>query len=150
MGGGVGEVYGVKLIGLLCCVVYICFDGVLFLFDIGGVWLYEVNVGFIVIFEIMCVILDVCVVGVLVIVLIGSGNGVFGGMGIVVCCCGMVIMFEEGWLLLFGLEVIEIVCGVEEFDFCDCVLVWCVMGGKYCYLIDQVQVLVFDVIEVFV
>jgi len=84
-----------------------------------------------------------------VVALIGSGNGAFGGMGIVARCCSTVVMSEEGRLSLSGPEVIETVRGVEEFDSRDRALVWRVTGGKHRYLIDQAQVLVPDAIEAF-
>jgi malonate decarboxylase beta subunit len=79
-----------------------------------------------------------------VLALIGSGNGAFGGMGIVARCCTTVIMSEEGRLSLSGPEVIETVRGVEEFDSRDRGLVWRVTGGKHRFLINEAQVLVAD------
>jgi malonate decarboxylase beta subunit len=93
--------------------------------------------------------LDARAAGVPVLALIGSGNGAFGGMGIVARCCTRVIMSEEGRLSLSGPEVIETVRGVEEFDSRDRALVWRVTGGKHRYLIDQAQVLVPDAIDAF-
>ena len=122
-------------------------DGVLLLLDTGGVRLHEANAGLIAISEIMRATLDARAAGVPVIALIGSGNGAFGGMGIVARCCSTVIMSEEGRLSLSGPEVIETVRGVEEFDSRDRALVWRVTGGKHRYLIDQAQVLVPDAIE---
>lgn len=149
MGGGVGEVHGAKLTGLLRRAAHTRPDGVLLLLDTGGVRLHEANAGLIAISEIMRATLDARAAGVPVIALIGSGNGAFGGMGIVARCCGMVIMSEEGRLSLSGPEVIETVRGVEEFDSRDRALVWRVTGGKHRYLIDQAQVLVPDAIEAF-
>ncbi|MDV3510866.1 biotin-independent malonate decarboxylase subunit beta [Stenotrophomonas sp. C4297] len=149
MGGGVGEVHGAKLTGLLHRAAETRPDGVLLLLDTGGVRLHEANAGLIAISEIMRATLDALAVGVPVIALIGSGNGAFGGMGIVARCCSTVIMSEEGRLSLSGPEVIETVRGVEEFDSRDRALVWRVTGGKHRYLIDQAQVLVPDAIEAF-
>ncbi|PZS71100.1 biotin-independent malonate decarboxylase subunit beta [Stenotrophomonas maltophilia] len=149
MGGGVGEVHGAKLTGLLRRAAETRPDGVLLLLDTGGVRLHEANAGLIAISEIMRATLAARAAGVPVIALIGSGNGAFGGMGIVARCCTTVIMSEEGRLSLSGPEVIETVRGVEEFDSLDRALVWRVTGGKHRYLIDQAQVLVPDAIEAF-
>lgn len=149
MGGGVGEVHGAKLTGLLRRAVDTHPDGVLLLLDTGGVRLHEANAGLIAISEIMRATLGARAAGVPVVALIGSGNGAFGGMGIVARCCSTVIMSEEGRLSLSGPEVIETVRGVEEFDSRDRALVWRVTGGKHRYLIDQAQVLVPDAISAF-
>ena len=68
----------------------------LLLLDTGGVRLHEANAGLIAISEIMRATLGARAAGVPVIALIGSGNGAFGGMGIVARCCTTVIMSEEG------------------------------------------------------
>ncbi|AWH52675.1 biotin-independent malonate decarboxylase subunit beta [Stenotrophomonas sp. ESTM1D_MKCIP4_1] len=149
MGGGVGEVHGAKLTGLLRRAAETRPDGVLLLLDTGGVRLHEANAGLIAISEIMRATLGARAAGVPVVALIGSGNGAFGGMGIVARCCTTVIMSEEGRLSLSGPEVIETVRGVEEFDARDRALVWRVTGGKHRYLIDQAQVLVPDAIDAF-
>lgn len=149
MGGGVGEVHGAKLTGLLQRAARTGADGVLLLLDTGGVRLHEANAGLIAISEIMRATLAVRAAGIPVLALIGSGNGAFGGMGIVARCCTTVIMSEEGRLSLSGPEVIETVRGVEEFDARDRALVWRVTGGKHRYLIDQAQVLVPDAIDAF-
>ncbi len=149
MGGGVGEVHGAKLAGLLRRAAQTRPDGVLLLLDTGGVRLHEANAGLIAISEIMRATLDARAAGVPVIALIGSGNGAFGGMGIVARCCTTVVMSEEGRLSLSGPEVIETVRGVEEFDARDRALVWRVTGGKHRYLIDQAQVLVSDSLQAF-
>ncbi|MDZ7477413.1 biotin-independent malonate decarboxylase subunit beta [Stenotrophomonas pavanii] len=150
MGGGVGEVHGAKLTGLLRRAAETRPDGVLLLLDTGGVRLHEANAGLVAISEIMRATLGARAAGVPVIALIGSGNGgAFGGMGIVARCCTTVIMSEEGRLSLSGPEVIETVRGVEEFDSRDRALVWRVTGGKHRYLIDQAQVLVPDTIAAF-
>lgn len=149
MGGGVGEVHGAKLTGLLRRAAQTHPEGVLLLLDTGGVRLHEANAGLIAISEIMRATLDARAAGVPVVALIGSGNGAFGGMGIVARCCSTVIMSEEGRLSLSGPEVIETVRGVEEFDSRDRALVWRVTGGKHRYLIDQAQVLVPDALDAF-
>ena len=144
MGGGVGEVHGAKLVGLLERAVATQAAAVVLMLDSGGVRLHEANAGLIAISEIMRATLAARASGVPVLALIGSGNGAFGGMGIVARCCTTVIMSEEGRLSLSGPEVIETVRGVEEFDSRDRGLVWRVTGGKHRYLIDEAQMLVAD------
>ncbi len=149
MGGGVGEVHGAKLTGLLERAVAVRPDAVLLLLDSGGVRLHEANAGLIAISEIMRAVLATRAPGIPVYALIGSGNGAFGGMGIVARCCTAVVMSEEGRLSLSGPEVIETVRGVEEFDARDRALVWRVTGGKHRYLIGDAVQLVPDRIEAF-
>lgn len=149
MGGGVGEVHGAKLTGLLERAVAVRPDAVLLLLDSGGVRLHEANAGLIAISEIMRAVLATRAAGIPVYALIGSGNGAFGGMGIVARCCTAVVMSEEGRLSLSGPEVIETVRGVEEFDARDRALVWRVTGGKHRYLIGDAVQLVPDRIEAF-
>ena len=149
MGGGVGEVHGAKLTGLLERAAATTPDAVVLLLDTGGVRLHEANAGLIAISEIMRATLGARAAGVPVLALIGSGNGAFGGMGIVARCCSAVIMSEEGRLSLSGPDVIETVRGVEEFDARDRALVWRVTGGKNRYLIGDAQTLVPDRIAAF-
>lgn len=149
MGGGVGEVHGAKLTGLLERAVAVRPEAVLLLLDSGGVRLHEANAGLIAISEIMRAVLATRAAGIPVFALIGSGNGAFGGMGIVARCCTAVVMSEEGRLSLSGPEVIETVRGVEEFDSRDRALVWRVTGGKHRYLIGDAVQLVPDRIEAF-
>jgi malonate decarboxylase beta subunit len=149
MGGGVGEVHGAKLTGLLERAIAVRPDAVLLLLDSGGVRLHEANAGLIAISEIMRAVLATRAAGVPVFALIGSGNGAFGGMGIAARCCTAVVMSEEGRLSLSGPEVIETVRGVEEFDSRDRALVWRVTGGKHRYLIGDAVQLVPDSIEAF-
>ncbi|MBB5865113.1 biotin-independent malonate decarboxylase subunit beta [Xanthomonas sp. 3058] len=149
MGGGVGEVHGAKLTGLLERAAATQPEAVLLLLDTGGVRLHEANAGLIAISEIMRATLDTRAAGVPVLALIGSGNGAFGGMGIVARCCSAVIMSEEGRLSLSGPDVIETVRGVEEFDARDRALVWRVTGGKHRYLLGEAQTLVADRIAAF-
>ncbi|MFS8381874.1 biotin-independent malonate decarboxylase subunit beta [Xanthomonas campestris] len=149
MGGGVGEVHGAKLTGLLERAAATTPDAVVLLLDTGGVRLHEANAGLIAISEIMRATLGARAAGVPVLALIGSGNGAFGGMGIVARCCSAVIMSEEGRLSLSGPDVIETVRGVEEFDARDRALVWRVAGGKHRYLIGDAQTLVPDRIAAF-
>ncbi|WP_261996709.1 biotin-independent malonate decarboxylase subunit beta [Stenotrophomonas sp. Ste96] len=149
MGGGVGEVHGAKLTGLLERAVAVRPDAVLLLLDSGGVRLHEANAGLVAISEIMRAVLATRAAGIPVFALIGSGNGAFGGMGIVARCCTAVVMSEEGRLSLSGPEVIETVRGVEEFDSRDRALVWRVTGGKHRYLIGDAVQLVPDRIDAF-
>ncbi len=149
MGGGVGEVHGAKLTGLLERAAATHPAAVLLLLDTGGVRLHEANAGLIAISEVMRATLDTRAAGVPVLALIGSGNGAFGGMGIVARCCSAVIMSEEGRLSLSGPDVIETVRGVEEFDARDRALVWRVTGGKHRYLLGDAQTLVADRIAAF-
>jgi malonate decarboxylase beta subunit len=149
LGGGVGEVHGAKLVGLLRRAIATRPAAVLLLLDTGGVRLHEANAGLIAISEIMRATLDVRAAGIPVLALVGSGNGAFGGMGIVARCCSAVIMSEEGRLSLSGPEVIETVRGVEEFDARDRALVWRVTGGKHRYLLGEIATLVPDRIEAF-
>lgn len=149
MGGGVGEVHGAKLTGLLERAAATTSDAILLLLDTGGVRLHEANAGLIAISEIMRATLGARAAGVSVLALIGSGNGAFGGMGIVARCCSAVIISEEGRLSLSGPDVIETVRGVEEFDARDRALVWRVTGGKHRYLIGDAQTLVPDRIAAF-
>lgn len=149
MGGGVGEVHGAKLTGLLERAVAVRPDAVLLLLDSGGVRLHEANAGLVAISEIMRAVLATRAAGIPVFALVGSGNGAFGGMGIVARCCTAVVMSEEGRLSLSGPEVIETVRGVEEFDSRDRALVWRVTGGKHRYLIGDAVQLVPDRIDAF-
>lgn len=150
MGGGVGEVHGAKLTGLLERARSERPDAVLLLLDSGGVRLHEANAGLIAISEIMRAVLAARAEGIPVLALVGSGNGAFGGMGIVARCCTAVLMSEEGRLSLSGPEVIETVRGVEEFDSRDRALVWRVTGGKHRYLIGEADQLVADRMDAFV
>jgi malonate decarboxylase beta subunit len=149
MGGGVGEVHGAKLTGLLERARELRPEAVLLLLDSGGVRLHEANAGLIAISEIMRAVLAARAEGVPVIALVGSGNGAFGGMGIVARCCSAVLMSEEGRLSLSGPEVIETVRGVEEFDSRDRALVWRVTGGKHRYLTGEASALVADHMQAF-
>lgn len=149
MGGGVGEVHGAKLTGLLERARELRPEAVLLLLDSGGVRLHEANAGLIAISEIMRAVLAARAEGVPVIALVGSGNGAFGGMGIVARCCSAVLMSEEGRLSLSGPEVIETVRGVEEFDSRDRALVWRVTGGKHRILIGEAATLVADRMQAF-
>jgi malonate decarboxylase beta subunit len=149
MGGGVGEVHGAKLVGLLQRAMKERPDAVLLLADSGGVRLHEANAGLIAVSEVMRAVLDVRASGVPVIVLIGSANGCFGGMGIVARCCDHVVMSDIGRLAMSGPEVIEASHGVDEFDARDRALVWRTTGGKHRWLSSDCDALVEDDVEAF-
>jgi malonate decarboxylase beta subunit len=149
MGGGVGEVHGAKLVGLLRRALRDKPPAVLLLAESGGVRLHEANAGLIAVSEVMRALLDVRAAGIPVIVLIGGANGCFGGMGIVARCADHIIMSDIGRLAMSGPEVIEASHGVEEFDSRDRALVWRTTGGKHRWLCGDCDVLVEDDVEEF-
>ena len=144
MGGGVGEVHGAKLTGLLQRALRDRPAAVLLLAESGGVRLHEANAGLIAVSEVMRALLDVRAAGIPVLVLIGGANGCFGGMGIVARCADLVVMSDIARLAMSGPEVIEASHGVEEFDSRDRALVWRTTGGKHRYLTGDCDVLVDD------
>jgi malonate decarboxylase beta subunit len=144
MGGGVGEVHGAKLTGLLLRALRDKPSAVLLLAESGGVRLHEANAGLIAVSEVMRALLDVRAAGIPVITLIGGNNGCFGGMGIVARCTDRIIMSEVGRLSMSGPEVIEASHGVEEFDSRDRALVWRTTGGKHRFLTGDCDELVED------
>ena len=77
MGGGVGEVHGAKLVGLLRRALLERPAAVLLLAESGGVRLHEANAGLIAVSEVMRALLDVRASGIPVVVLIGGANGCF-------------------------------------------------------------------------
>src|SRR5258708_31192452 len=83
MGGGVGEVHGAKLVGLLRRALLERPAAVLLLAESGGVRLHEANAGLIAVSEVMRALLDVRASGIPVVVLIGGGHRRFGGTGLV-------------------------------------------------------------------
>lgn len=149
MGGGVGEVHGAKLVGLLRRALRDRPDAVLLLAESGGVRLHEANAGLIAVSEVMRALLDVRAAGVPVLVLIGGANGCFGGMGIVARCADHVVMSDVGRLAMSGPEVIEASNGVDEFDSRDRALVWRTTGGKHRWLIGDCDALVEDDVDAF-
>jgi malonate decarboxylase beta subunit len=149
MGGGVGEVHGAKLVGLLQRAVLQRPAAVLLLADSGGVRLHEANAGLIAVSEVMRAVLDVRAAGIPVVVLVGSANGCFGGMGIVARCADQVVMSDVGRLAMSGPEVIEASHGVEEFDARDRALVWRTTGGKHRWLCGDCDALVDDDVSAF-
>ncbi|MBG6075638.1 biotin-independent malonate decarboxylase subunit beta [Polaromonas sp. CG_9.11] len=149
MGGGVGEVHGAKLVGLLQRALRDQPAAVLLLAESGGVRLHEANAGLIAVSEVMRALLDVRHAGIPVIVLIGGANGCFGGMGIVARCADHIVMSDAARLAMSGPEVIEASSGVEEFDARDRALVWRTTGGKHRYLTGDCDVLVDDDVQAF-
>jgi malonate decarboxylase beta subunit len=149
MGGGVGEVHGAKLVGLLQRALRDRPAAVLLLAESGGVRLHEANAGLIAVSEVMRALLDVRAAGIPVIVLIGGANGCFGGMGIVARCADHIVMSDVGRLAMSGPEVIEASHGVEEFDSRDRALVWRTTGGKHRWLTGDCDALVEDDVDAF-
>ena len=149
MGGAVGEVHGAKITGLLQRAVDEKPAAVLLLLESGGVRLHEANAGLIAVSETMRAVFDARAAGVVVIGLIGSTVGCFGGMGLIARCCDVIVMSEEGRLGMSGPEVIETAHGVEEFDSRDRALVWRTVGGKHRYLLGEADRLVDDSIAAF-
>lgn len=149
MGGGVGEVHGAKLAGLLQRALRDRPEAVLLLADSGGVRLHEANAGLIAVSEVMRRLLDLRAAGIPVVVLVGSANGCFGGMGIVARCADRVLMSDVGRLAMSGPEVIEASHGVEEFDARDRALVWRTTGGKHRWLSGDCDALVDDEVDAF-
>jgi malonate decarboxylase beta subunit len=149
MGGGVGEVHGAKLVGLMRRALRERPQAVLLLAESGGVRLHEANAGLIAVSEVMRALLDVRAAGIPVIVLIGGANGCFGGMGIVARCADHVVMSDVGRLAMSGPEVIEASHGVDEFDSRDRALVWRTTGGKHRWLVGDCDALVEDDVGAF-
>lgn len=149
MGGGVGEVHGAKLVGLLKRALQERPSAVVLFAESGGVRLHEANAGLIAVSEVMRAVLDVRAAGIPVYVLIGGANGCFGGMGIVARCCDRIVMSDMGRLGMSGPEVIEASHGVDEFDARDRALVWRTTGGKHRWLSGDSDVLVEDDVAAF-
>lgn len=149
MGGGVGEVHGAKLVGLLQRALRDKPRAVLLLVESGGVRLHEANAGLIGVSEVMRAVLDVRAAGTPVIVLIGGANGCFGGMGVVANCADYIVMSDTGRLAMSGPEVIEASFGVDEFDSRDRALVWRTTGGKHRWLTGDCDALVEDEVQAF-
>ena len=149
MGGGVGEVHGAKLVGLLRRALRDRPDAVVLLAESGGVRLHEANAGLIAVSEVMRALLDVRAAGIPVVVLVGGANGCFGGMGIVAACADRIVMSDLARLSMSGPEVIEASHGVEEFDSRDRALVWRTTGGKHRFLAGDCDALVDDDVGAF-
>jgi len=144
MGGGVGEVHGAKLVGLLRRALRDRPDAVVLLAESGGVRLHEANAGLIAVSEVMRALLDVRAAGIATLVLIGGANGCFGGMGIVARCADTVVMSDIARHAMSGPEVIESAHGAGEFDSRDRALVWRTTGGKHRWLCGDCDALVED------
>jgi malonate decarboxylase beta subunit len=144
MGGGVGEVHGAKLAGLLRRALRDRPAAVVLLAESGGVRLHEANAGLIAVSEVMRALLDVRAAGIPTIVLIGGANGCFGGMGIVARCADTVVMSDIARHAMSGPEVIESAHGAGEFDSRDRALVWRTTGGKHRWLTGDCDELVED------
>ena len=144
MGGGVGEVHGAKLVGLLQRALVVRPAAVIVIAESGGVRLHEANAGLIAVSEVMRALLDVRAAGIAVVMLIGGANGCFGGMGLIARCADHIVMSDIGRLSMSGPEVIESSNGVEEFDSRDRAMVWRTTGGKHRYLTGDADVLVED------
>jgi len=144
MGGGVGEVHGAKLVGLLRRALRDRPDAIVLLAESGGVRLHEANAGLIAVSEVMRALLDARAAGVATIVLIGGANGCFGGMGIVARCADTVVMSDIARHAMSGPEVIESAHGAGEFDSRDRALVWRTTGGKHRWLSGDCDTLVED------
>jgi malonate decarboxylase beta subunit len=149
MGGGVGEVHGAKLAGLLARALRDRPAGVLLLLDTGGVRLQEANAGLVAVSEVMRGVLAARAAGVPVVALVGGAWGCFGGMGIVARCCDRIAASEDGRLGLSGPDVVEETRGVEELDASDRGLVWRVYGGKHRAALGDVDRLVDDDLAAF-
>ena len=149
MGGGVGEVHGAKLVGLMRRARRDRPAGVLLFAESGGVRLHEANAGLIAVSEVMRALLDVRAAGIPVVVLVGGANGCFGGMGIVAACADRIVMSDIARLSMSGPEVIEASHGVEEFDSRDRALVWRTTGGKHRFLAGDCDALVDDDVAAF-
>ena len=149
MGGGVGEVHGAKLVGLLQRALQTRPAAVLVLAESGGVRLHEANAGLIAVSEVMRALLDVRQAGIPVMMLIGGANGCFGGMGLIARCADHIVMSDTARMAMSGPEVIESSHGVEEFDARDRALVWRTTGGKHRFLMGDCDRLVEDDVAAF-
>lgn len=149
MGGGVGEVHGAKLTGLLRRALVSRPAAVLVLAESGGVRLHEANAGLIAVSEVMRALLDVRAAGIPVVMLIGGANGCFGGMGLIARCADHIVMSDQARMSMSGPEVIESSHGVEEFDSRDRALVWRTTGGKHRFLMGDCEFLVGDDVKAF-
>jgi malonate decarboxylase beta subunit len=149
LGGGVGEVHGAKLTGLLRRALAERPAAVLLLLDTGGVRLQEANAGIIAVSEVIRAVLEVRAAGVPVLALVGGAWGCFGGMGIVARCCDTVVMSEEARMGISGPDVIESTRGVEELDASDRAMVWRTWGGKHRVLLGEADRLLEDSLPAF-
>ncbi len=156
-GGGIGEVNGAKMFGILR-LARETHDrlaappgqgpAVVIAFDTGGVRLHEANAGLLAHAEIMDALQDARG-RVPLIALVGGRLGAFGGMGFVALAADVVIMNDQGRIGLTGPEVIEQEMGREAFDAADKALVWRTTGAKHRYLTRDCDVLVEDTLGAF-
>ena len=102
MGGGVGEVHGAKLVGILRRALLTRPAAVLVLAESGGVRLHEANAGLIAVSEVMRAVLDVRAAGIPVVMLIGGANGCFGGMGLIARCADHIVMSDAARMSMSG------------------------------------------------
>ena len=132
-GGGIGEVSGAKIAGILELALKECEAGVktipVLVFDTGGVRLQEANYGVLSIAEIGAAIVALRR-HVPVIAVIPGKIGAFGGMSITAGLCSKIIMTRGARLGLNGPEVIEQEAGIREFDSKDKQLIWGTIGGE--------------------
>lgn len=132
-GGGIGEVSGAKIAGVLELALKECEAGVktipVLVFDTGGVRLQEANYGVLSIAEIGAAIVALRR-HVPVIAVIPGKIGAFGGMSITAGLCSKIIMTRGARLGLNGPEVIEQEAGIREFDSKDKQLIWGTIGGE--------------------
>ncbi|MCM3698715.1 biotin-independent malonate decarboxylase subunit beta [Paenibacillus macerans] len=142
-GGGIGEVSGAKISGVLELALEENKKGntlyPIMIFDTGGVRLQEANYGLLAISEIGAQVVAlrkyVPVVG-----LIPGRVGAFGGMSITAELFTTLIATKKARLGLNGPEVIEQEAGVMEFDSSDKALIWNTIGVNqrlYTGLIDD-------------
>jgi malonate decarboxylase beta subunit len=149
MGGGVGEVHGAKLVGLLQRALRDRPDAVLLLAESGGVRLHEAKAGLIAVSEVMRALLDVRAAG-------SSGRRVDRRRQRLLRRHG-----DRGALRRphrderhrspgdVGPEVIEASHGVDEFDSRDRALVWRTTGGKHRWLTGDCDALLEDDVAAF-
>lgn len=132
-GGGIGEVSGAKIAGVLEMALKECEAGIktipILVFDTGGVRLQEANYGVLSIAEI-CAAIVALRRYVPVIAVIPGKIGAFGGMSITAGLCSSIIMTRGARLGLNGPEVIEQEAGIREFDSKDRLLIWGAIGGE--------------------
>lgn len=141
--------HGAKLVGLFNRALRDRPKALLLLAESGGVRPHEANAGLIAVSEVMRALLDVRAMRIPVVVLIGSANRCFGGMGIVACCADWIVMSDRARLGMSGPEVIESAHRVEEFDARDRALVWGTTGGRHRFLMGDADALVDDDIGAF-
>lgn len=150
-GGGIGEVSGAKIAGVLEMALKDSEAGIktipVLVFDTGGVRLQEANYGLLSIAEIGAAIVALRRF-VPVIAVIPGKIGAFGGMSITAGLCSAIIMTREGRLGLNGPEVIEQEAGIREFDSKDRLLIWGTIGGEQRTAAGFADVLIEDDTEV--